>query len=66
MDKIIYIGNKPFYLYDSYDSYNEAYKVARYYRRKNGSRSMIFKYQHGFLFPDYRYVLYLNKVRKIW
>lgn len=66
MEKIIYIGRKPFYLYDTYETYEEAYKRARYHRRRNKSRSMIFKTHDGFLFPDYKYVLYLNKVRRIW
>lgn len=66
MLKYIWIKNKKYYLWETYSTWNEAYKIAQYYKKKNKSKYFIIKYEHGFIIPHIRYRLYMDKVMKLW
>lgn len=66
MPKYIWIKNKRYYYYDNYGTWEEAIKIAKWQKKKNKCRYFILKYEHGYLFPEIRYRLYLDKVFRIW
>lgn len=64
--KYIWIKNKRYYYYDTFTDWKEAHKTAMYHRKKNKCRYFIMKYEHGTLFPEIRYRLYLDKVFRLF
>ena len=66
MVKYIWIKNKKYYLYDTYNTWEQARKEALRFRKKNKCRYFITKQEEGWLFPSDRYFLWLNKVMKLW
>ena len=66
MSKYIWIGNRRYYWYGTYDNWQEAYNTARYYRRKNKKcRYFIQVSEEGYLFPSKSYKLYLTHIIKL-
>ena len=62
-----YIGNRKYYLYDTYRTREEAYKVGKYKKRKNKANYFIIKKESGHPIPTTRYLLYLKKrIMKLW
>jgi hypothetical protein len=64
--KYIWVKNSRYYLFDTYNTWEEAHKVAMYNKKKNKSKFFILKYESGYLFPQTKYKLYLNKVFRLW
>lgn len=67
--RYIWVKHKRYYLFDTYDSWNEARKVAKQKRNKNKSRYFILPYEaKGFLdiVAKKKYALYLDKVMRLW
>lgn len=64
--KYIWIKKQRYYLYGTYNTYSKAITTAKTHRKKNKSRYFIIKHDVGFLFPEIKYSLYLNKVIKLW
>lgn len=62
----IWVKGQRYNYYESYDTAEEAKKVAIYKRKTTKTRYFIIKTEEGFLFPKTRYRLYLNKVIKLW
>lgn len=63
--KYIWIKKQRYYYYESYDSWAEALKQAKRHKKRNKCRYFILPTEDGFLFPEIRYRLYLNKCIKI-
>jgi len=63
--KYIYRQNRRYNYYDTYTDWEEAHRIALYYKRKNKCKYFILKYEHGFLFPETRYKLYLDKIIRL-
>ena len=66
--KWIWIKNQRYYLYDTYNTYEEARKCATQHRKKNNCRWFIQKYDVMGINPfrKHKYALYLNKCIGIW
>lgn len=64
--KYIWKKNRKYYLWDNFPTWEKALKVARYHKRRNGSRYFIIKAEEGRWFPTIRYYLYMDKVMKIF
>ena len=65
--RYLWIRNKRYYLWNTYDTWKDAYNDARYYCRKNRkNRYFIQKVESGFLFPQIKYRLYMTRVFKLW
>lgn len=66
--KWIWIKNQRYYLYETYNTYQEARKWANSHRKKNGCRWFIQKYDVMTINPfrKYKYALYLNKSIGLW
>lgn len=60
----IIVAKTKYYYFDSYNSWNDAYEVARKYKRMK-CKYFILQKEFGFLFPELKYVLYLNKYRNL-
>lgn len=54
-------NGKRYYYYETYDTWQEAYRVAQYYKKKNRSRYYIMKIERG-MFLEHYYRLYMNRV----
>lgn len=64
--KYIWKKNKKYYLWDTYNTWQEALKIAKYYRKKNKSRYFIIRKNTGRIITYYQYELYMDKVMKIF
>lgn len=63
----IWIQGERYYLYDKYETWRQAYNMGRYQKRKNRKcQYYILTTEQGLWFPEKRYVLYLNRVCKLW
>ncbi len=63
----ITINKQKYYIYDTYETREEAYKTAKYYKKKiRGNKYFIIKVEIGWLFPEEKYKLYMTKLRKLW
>ena len=63
MNNYIFIKNKRYFFYGRYGSWNEAYKQAKAYQKKDKKcKYFIIKVEEGYLFPYEMYKLYLNRV----
>jgi len=65
--KTIYKRGIKYYYFDIYDTWKEANKLARYYKKKNRSKYIIIKTERSYWFPtgNNRYILYLSKVKRL-
>lgn len=63
--KYIWLGGKRLYYYDTYNSWREAYEVARNYKKKLKNKYFIMKYEHGFFIPENKFRLYMTKVARL-
>lgn len=66
LPKVIYRKGKEYFLYDTYDSYAELIRDAKYYKKKNRSRYIVLKFEKGFWFPYKAYALYMDKIMRLW
>lgn len=63
----ITISKQDYYIYDTYHDWDDAYKMAKYYKKKiKGNKYFILKVEVGWLFPEERYKLYFTKLRRLW
>lgn len=65
----IWIKNRKYYRYKEYKKWEEARNTAKRFKKKNKCRYFIMKIEkQGFLeiIPEIRYVLYLDRVMKLW
>lgn len=61
MSKFMWIGGRKYYYYDTFSSWNEAYRTARWQRKKNKKcRYFIQKVESGFIAPTDKFRLYLT------
>jgi len=66
INNYIWIGNKRYYFYDTYNSWLEAYKMGKYQNKKNKKcKYWILIAEQGYLFPYKKYRLYLTKVARL-
>lgn len=64
--RYIWKKNRKYYLWDNFTTWEKALKVAKYHKKKNGSRYFIIEVEEGWLYPVKRYYLYMDKVMKIF
>ena len=65
--KYIWIRGKRYYLWGSFDTWQEAYNEYKRYKKKNKkNRYYIQKVEQGFFFPECKYKLYMTHVFKLW
>lgn len=64
--RYIWKKNRKYYLWDSFTTWEAAHKIAKYHRKKNKSRYFIIKSETGYLIPQIRYHLYMDKAFKIF
>jgi len=63
--KIFYIKRVKYYYYDTYGSWDEAYRIAKYYKKKMKNKFYIKKTEVGWFAPYFLYELYLTKVMRL-
>lgn len=61
----IWIKNKTYYLHDTYNSREKAYKIARQYKATKKKQYFIIKMEPNKLFPITTYALYLTRVKPL-
>lgn len=61
----IYIQNQRYNYYESYKTYEEALKIAKYKKKKTKTKYFIQKVEEGFWFPSKKYRLYFNKIMRL-
>jgi hypothetical protein len=63
MDKYKWMRGKRYYYYGSYDSWKDAYKIAKVNTKKiKKNKYFIETVDSGFLFPQIKYRLYMSRV----
>ena len=64
------IKKRPYYLYETYSTKEEAVKMASRQKRRNRSRSFIVEHEAGgilgYVVPHTMYSLYLDKIIRLW
>lgn len=69
---VIIIKGQKYYPYDSYDSWEEALKKAKSFKKKTkkiygkATSYYIMQTEEGLFFPETKYKLYMNMVQKLW
>lgn len=62
MPDYIWIKNKRYYYYDTYNKWEKANKEAKRQKKRNGSHHFILKKIKGQILPIIKYELYLTKI----
>lgn len=63
MVSYIWIRGIKYYYYGTYRTWEEAYRLAKYYHKKNKKcKYFIIKKENGLIMPYFSYKLYLTKV----
>lgn len=61
---------RPYYLYETYSTPEEAKKTAKYHKKKNKSRCFILTHEAegilGYIIPHKMFSLYLDKTIRLW
>lgn len=61
---------RPYYLYETYSTKEEALKTANYQKKKNKSRSFILTHEAegilGYIIPHRMFSLYLDRTIRLW
>lgn len=66
MNRYIWISGRRYYLWDTYNTYQEAMTEGLRHRKRNKTRTFILPIEVGTWFPEKRYALYMNKMIKLW
>lgn len=61
----IFLNNRKYYYYGTYDSYSQAYMMARRFKRRNRAKYYIMIVGDA-IFTARHYRLYLDRVVKLW
>lgn len=63
----IWVKKTQYFYYDSYDTFEQAKKVAKLYKGKKhkGNKYHILLAETGFMFPATKYRLYMTKVMRL-
>lgn len=62
MSKYLWIKGKRYYYYDTYDTWRQAYAVAKAKNKKNPkNKYYIQKVECGYVIPKFAYKLYMTK-----
>ena len=65
MDKYLFVKNRRYYYFDTFNSYKEALNTAKRMRRSFKSRWYVLKAESGF-YPKIVFRLYLTNVWGLW
>lgn len=64
--KVIMYGNRFYYLYDTYSTWQQAASAGKSHKRRNPRLHWyILKAEVGTVFPSFKYHLYMDRVRRI-
>lgn len=64
--KWIVLRGRRYYYYETYNTYQEARRMADRYKRRNKKMRAFILPIESFWFPKIKYRLYLNKVSRLW
>lgn len=63
--KMLWIGNRKYYYYDKYYSWDEAYKLAKHYQKKDRKCKWFITKDETFGFREKIYKLYLTRIIRL-